>query len=160
MMRFIFSASTAATYIRDMKAITNRVNVQHNVMTWTRDGHDHEQIERNKDISERAPGPHARQDASISLCLSVGGDKTTVRLDLERQPASSPCLLTVPCLVGVGVGLPSRSSPRIVELTLPIGLTLLPTKPLRFRPVRPRPSQFNLSCLLSSSILAWASSPD
>lgn len=72
---------------------------------------------------------------------------------------SSPCRLTVPCLVGVGVGLPSRSFPRIVEPTLRTGRTRVPTKPLRFRPVRPRPSQFNFNCLLSSSIFVWASSP-
>jgi len=77
-----------------------------------------------------------------------------------HQPASSLCLLTVPCLVGVGVGLPSRSSPRIVDLTLVMGLTLLPTKPFRFLPVRPRPNQFSFSCLLSSSIFPCASSPD
>ncbi len=63
----------------------------------------------------------------------------------------------VDALVGVGVGLPSAS--RLYELVLGY-LTLVPTKPRRFRPVLPRPSQFSFSSLPNSSILACASSLD
>ena len=79
-------------------------------------------------------------------------------------PIISGCLTTVPCLVGVGVGLPSllpsTACPLIVLPILLTGLTRLPTKPFRFRPVLPRPSQFSFSCRLSSSSFCCGPSPD
>ena len=78
-----------------------------------------------------------------------------------HQPLSRSSLwrLTVPCLVGVGVGLPSRADPRIVDPTERIGRMRVPTKPLRFLPVLPLPSQLSFNCLFSSSILICPSSP-